>query len=116
MDTRTNADRSNSNDKPQERQDSKYKGGVTVRFEFRDPVRTSRDLVVPAYKCESGGQVVVAVVLNTGGEVISARVTSGGDERMREEALKAARASLFNIDSSAPARHSGTITYTFIPQ
>ena len=110
------ADRSNSNDKPQERQDSKYKGGVTVRFEFRDPVRTSRDLVVPAYKCESGGQVVVAVVLNTGGEVISARVTSGGDERMREEALKAARASLFNIDSSAPARHSGTITYTFIPQ
>ena len=111
-----NADRSNSNDKPQERQDSKYKGGVTVRFEFRDPVRTSRDLVVPAYKCESGGQVVVAVVLNTGGEVISARVTSGGDERMREEALKAARASLFNIDSSAPARHSGTITYTFIPQ
>ena len=111
-----NADRSNSNDKPKERQDSKYTGGVTVRFEFRDPVRTSRDLVVPAYKCESGGQVVVAVVLNTGGEVISARVTSGGDERMREEALKAARASLFNIDSSAPARHSGTITYTFIPQ
>lgn len=111
-----NADRSNSNDKPKERQDSKYKGGVTVRFEFRDPVRTSRDLVVPAYKCESGGQVVVAVVLNTGGEVISARVTSGGDERMREEALKAARASLFNIDNSAPARHSGTITYTFIPQ
>ena len=111
-----NTDRSNSNDKPKERQDSKYKGGVTVRFEFRDPVRTSRDLVVPAYKCESGGQVVVAVVLNTGGEVISARVTSGGDERMREEALKAARASLFNIDSSAPARHSGTITYTFIPQ
>ena len=110
------ADRSNSNDKPKERQDSKYKGGVTVRFEFRDPVRTSRDLVVPAYKCESGGQVVVAVVLNTGGEVISARVTSGGDERMREEALKAARASLFNIDNSAPARHSGTITYTFIPQ
>ena len=111
-----NADRTNANDKPRERQDSKYTGGVTVRFEFRNPVRTSRDLVVPAYKCESGGQVVVAVVLNTGGEVISARVTSGGDERMREEALKAARASLFNIDSSAPARHSGTITYTFIPQ
>jgi TonB family protein len=111
-----NAERTSSDDKPRERQDSKYTGGVTVRFEFRNPVRTSRDLVVPAYKCESGGQVVVAVILNTGGEVISARVTSGGDERMREEALKAARASLFNIDSSAPARHSGTITYTFIPQ
>ena len=98
------------------REDVKYAGGVTVRFEFRNPVRTSRDLVVPAYKCESGGQVVVSVVLNQGGEVVSARVTSGGDERMREEALKAARVSVFNIDNSAPARHSGTITYTFIPQ
>lgn len=111
-----NAERNTAQDKAQEHQDVKYTGGVTVRFEFRNPVRTSRDLVVPAYKCESGGQVVVSVVLNQGGEVISARVSSGGDERMREEALKAARASLFNIDNSAPARHSGTITYTFIPQ
>ena len=103
-------------DKQTQRQDVKYTGGVTVRFEFKNPVRTSRDLVVPAYKCEAGGQVVVNVVLNQGGEVISARVASGGDERMREEALKAARASTFNIDNSAPARHSGTITYTFIPQ
>ena len=97
-------------------QDAKYKGGVTVRYSFKDPVRTKRDLVIPAYKCEAGGQVEVAVVLNNGGEVISARVISGGDERMKEEALKAARASLFNIDNTAPARHSGTITYTFIPQ
>lgn len=97
-------------------QDAKYKGGVTVRYSFKDPVRTKRDLVIPAYKCEAGGQVEVAVVLNNGGEVVSARVVSGGDERMREEALKAARASLFNIDNTAPARHSGTITYTFIPQ
>ena len=111
------ADRESSEtDKQKQRQDVKYTGGVTVRFEFKNPVRTSRDLVVPAYKCEAGGQVVVNVVLNQGGEVISARVASGGDERMREEALKAARASTFNIDNSAPARHSGTITYTFIPQ
>ena len=111
------ADRESSDaDKQTQRQDVKYTGGVTVRFEFKNPVRTSRDLVVPAYKCEAGGQVVVNVVLNQGGEVISARVASGGDERMREEALKAARASTFNIDNSAPARHSGTITYTFIPQ
>ena len=111
------ADRESSEtNKQTQRQDVKYTGGVTVRFEFKNPVRTSRDLVVPAYKCEAGGQVVVNVVLNQGGEVISARVASGGDERMREEALKAARASTFNIDNSAPARHSGTITYTFIPQ
>jgi TonB family protein len=58
----------------------------------------------------------VSVTLNQGGEVIAARVIEGGDEMMREEALKAARASLFNIDPSAPASHKGTITYTFIPQ
>lgn len=103
-------------DKASKGQDAKYKGGVTVRYSFKDPVRTKRDLVIPAYKCEAGGQVEVAVVLDQGGEVISARVISGGDERMREEALKAARASLFNIDNTAPVRHSGTITYTFIPQ
>lgn len=112
------AERTKADDggKSSKNQDAKYKGGVTVRYSFKDPVRTKRDLVIPAYKCEAGGQVEVAVVLNQGGEVISARVTSGGDERMREEALKAARASLFNIDNTAPARHSGTITYTFIPQ
>lgn len=108
--------KSSDSDKSSKGQDAKYKGGVTVRYSFKDPVRTKRDLIIPAYKCEAGGQVEVAVVLDQGGEVISARVISGGDERMREEALKAARASLFNIDNTAPARHSGTITYTFIPQ
>ena len=97
-------------------QDVKVKGGVTVRYEFKNPVRTKRHLVVPAYLCDGGGQVIVSVTLNQGGEVIAARVIEGGDEMMREEALTAARASLFNIDPSAPASHRGTITYTFIPQ
>ncbi len=97
-------------------EDSKYKGGVTVRFEFRNPVRTKRYLVVPAYTSDTGGQVEVWVTLNTGGEVIAARIKSGGNDIMREEALKAARQSLFNIDSSAPERHEGIITYTFLPQ
>ena len=44
------------------------------------------------------------------------RVTEGGDDCMRESALRAARNSLFNIDDSAPARQTGTITYIFIPQ
>lgn len=99
-----------------ERKDSKYKGGVTVRFEFKNPTRTKVDLVIPAYCCDTGGQVKLSVTLDQGGNVISARVISGGDEMMRSEALKAARASRFNIDSSAPEKHIGTITYTFIPQ
>ncbi len=102
--------------KDSERKDQKYKGGVTVRFEFKNPVRQKVDLVIPAYRCDTGGQVVVAVTLDRGGNVISARVVSGGDDSMRSEALKAARSSRFNIDNSAPEKHSGTITYTFIPQ
>lgn len=97
-------------------EDSKYKGGVTVRFEFRNPVRTKRHLIVPAYTSDTGGQVEVLVTVNQGGEVIAARVKSGGNEIMREEALKAARESLFNIDNSAPVRHEGLIIYTFLPQ
>lgn len=112
-----NAERDKSDgEKNSKREDAKYKGGVTVRFEFKNPVRKKVDLIIPAYRCDTGGQVVVAVTLDRAGNVISARIVSGGDESMRNEALKAARASRFNIDGSAPEKHSGTITYTFIPQ
>lgn len=100
----------------EEHRDSKIKGRVTVSFSFTDPVRTSRWLEVPAYRCEGGGQVVVTAVADRGGRVVSARVSSGGDDCMREAALQAARASLFNIDEGAPVRQTGTITYVFIPQ
>ena len=99
-----------------ERQDRKVKGRVTVSFSITDPVRTSRYLEVPAYLCEGGGDVVVEITVNRAGEVVNARVQSGGDECMRESALRAARVSRFNIDQSAPARQQGTITYIFIPQ
>ncbi len=105
-----------SEDKTTEGQDSKFKGNVTVSFVLKDPVRTKRHLVVPAYRCEGGGEVVVAITVNRGGEVTAAKVVSGGDESMREAALDAAWKSLFNIDMSAPERHNGTITYLFIPQ
>ena len=99
-----------------ERSDRKIKGRVTVSFSLNNPVRTSRWLEVPAYRCEGGGEVIVAITVNRAGEVTAARITEGGDECMRQAALEAARASLFNIDSSAPARQNGTITYIFIPQ
>lgn len=99
-----------------EREDRKIKGRVTVSFSLTNPVRTSRRLVVPAYQCEGGGEVEVTVTVDRSGEVTSAHVERGGDACMRETALRAARASLFNIDPSAPARQQGTITYIFIPQ
>ena len=99
-----------------ERQDRKIKGRVTVSFSLTDPVRTSRWLEVPAYRCEGGGEVVVSITVDRAGKVVAARVEEGGDDCMREAALRAARLSLFNIDSAAPARQQGTITYVFIPQ
>lgn len=100
----------------EQRQDVKVKGRVTVSFSLTDPVRTSRWLEVPAYLCEGGGEVIVAITVDRGGRVVGARVEQGGDDCMREAALRAARGSEFNIDESAPAKQSGTITYIFIPQ
>ncbi len=99
-----------------EGEDRKVKGRVTVSFSLTNPVRTSRRLVIPAYRCEGGGEVVVSVTVNRGGEVVGARVVSGCDDCMRETALQAARQSRFNIDDAAPQRQQGTITYIFIPQ
>lgn len=100
----------------EERQDRKVKGRVTVSFSLNNPLRTSRHLDVPAYRCEGGGDVVVEITVDRGGKVVGARVREGGDECMRECALASARRSLFNIDESAPAKQVGTITYIFIPQ
>ena len=89
---------------------------VTVTLSLKDPVRYRRNLVVPAYQCEGGGEVVVSITVNRGGEVIAASVISGGDECMRSASLRAARNSTVNIDETAPAKQNGTITYIFIPQ
>ena len=105
-----------SGDSGEERKDSKRKGSVTVSFSFTNPVRYSRHLVKPAYRCEGGGEVVVAAVLNQRGEVVSAWVQSGGDECMRQTAVESARNSRFDINKNAPAKQQGTITYIFIPQ
>ncbi len=99
-----------------ERQDVKVKGSVTVSFSFSNPVRYSRNLIKPAYRCEGGGEVVVSVVVNQRGEVISAQVVSGGDECMQQTAVESARNSRFDINNNAPTKQRGTITYIFIPQ
>ncbi len=96
--------------------DQRVAGPVTVRLDVKNPVRKGSFLEIPAYTCEGGGEVVVEITVNRAGDVTSARVRSGGDAPMRDAALQAARASRVNIDSGAPARQTGTITYIFIPQ
>jgi hypothetical protein len=96
--------------------DKKVKGSVTVSFSFDNPVRYSRHLVKPAYRCEGGGEVVVKVAIDRMGKVLYAYVESGGDECMRQTAVGAAKSSRFDHNNSAPAKQEGTITYIFIPQ
>jgi hypothetical protein len=98
------------------KQDTKRKGTVTVSFSLKNPTRYSRHLVKPAYRCEGGGEVVVAIIVNQRGEVTQAWIESGGDECMRQTAIQSARGSRFDINKSAPTKQQGTITYIFIPQ
>ncbi len=105
-----------SSSKTGEMRDVKRKGMVTVSFSLTNPVRESRYLDKPAYRCEGGGEVVVAITVNQRGEVVDARVVRGGDSCMRETAITSAWNSTFNANYSAPTKQQGTITYIFIPQ
>ena len=99
-----------------EEKSARAAGTVTVSYSLNNPVRHHRYLDKPAYRCEGGGEVVVNITVDRSGNVIAAAIASGGDACMRETALGAARKSTFNIDNSAPAKQTGTITYIFIPQ
>ncbi len=99
--------------------DSRLKGRVMIEFSLVLPTRYSARLVNPGFQCERGGVVVVAINVDRNGNVVMATVArdlSDADACMHATALAAARASSFNVDPQAPARQTGTITYTFIPQ
>ena len=96
---------------------AKYAGPTRVKYYL--PNRYARNLVIPIYKCEDAGMVVLNIVVNREGRVIS--VTVDNDKStpgtcMRETALRAARRSLFNTDPDAPEKQEGTITFYFVPQ
>lgn len=96
--------------------DKKVKGTVTVSFSFSNPVRYSRHLIKPAYRCEGGGEVIVKVGIDRAGKVLYAYVEEGGDDCMRQTAVAAAKGSRFDHNQSAPAKQEGEIRYIFIPQ
>ncbi len=108
--------REKSQEEAAERRDIKQSGNVTVAYSFASPVRHAQNLIVPAYQCQGGGEVVVEAQLNQKGVVIAATILRGGDKCMQETALRAAKGSSFNATSDAPEPHTGTITYIFIPQ
>ena len=94
----------------------KQKGSVLISYWL--PGRRDVSLYMPAYQCEGGGEVTVAITVNRNGKVTAASLkeTTTSSNCINETAVTAARNSRFNVDGSAADRQSGTITYIFVPQ
>ena len=98
-------------------QSTVYVGKSSVSYNIKGRYKTY--LPIPVYKCEFGGKIVVAVVVNRQGRVIKAEVVdaeSNKDDSLREVAVDAALKSEFNVDEKAPERQTGTITDNFVKQ
>lgn len=94
-----------------------YSGESSVSYNLKG--RYARVLPIPVFKCETGGRVVVEIVVNPRGVVVKADVIksqSAPDERLWRVAEDAANRSRFNDRADAPAQQKGTITYNFVKQ
>ena len=103
--------------KPEPRKKETYSGPSVLSWSLDG--RKATRLPIPAYRCVGAGQVTVIITVNNQGKVIDAKVDNGSsssDGCLRAFATRAARMSLFNASTTAPARQMGTITYAFIAQ
>ena len=103
--------------KPEPRKKETYSGPSVLSWSLDG--RKATRLPIPAYRCVGAGQVTVIITVINQGKVIDAKVDNGsssGDGCLRAFATRAARMSLFNASTTAPARQMGTITYAFIAQ
>jgi hypothetical protein len=94
-----------------------YKGPSVLDYDLGG--RKAMSLPVPAYQCQHGGDVTVQVEVNPRGYVVAVAIhtaTSSNDSCLREAAKRAAFRSRFAVDTKAPARQKGTITYRFVAQ
>ena len=111
------AEQQTTKEQTDEHRDIKRSGNVTVSYSFTNPTRHAQSpIIVPAYQCHGGGEIVVTVQVDRSGKVLSSKVAKGSDRCMEQTAIKSANRARFNNDATAPERQSGTITYIFIPQ
>lgn len=78
--------------------------------------RKASNLPIPAYRCNSDGEVTVIISVNPAGQVVKAEVkddVSSSDECLRSFALRAARLSRFSANADAKANEIGEIIYSF---
>ena len=88
--------------------------GVSFSLEGRNPGEDG--IIVPKEKLQAAGKVVVDITVNPVGKVIDAsvntRMTNTADLKLRNAALKAAKATIFNSIAGVDNQR-GTITYNF---
>ena len=88
--------------------------GYSFSLKGRDPLGDG--IVVPKEKLQSAGKVVVNITVNPVGNVIDASINPDGtdtaDMKLRNAALKAARATVFSSIAGVDNQR-GTITYNF---
>ncbi len=114
---RAAAEQQNTEEQTDQRRDVKVSGNVTVSYSFTNPTRHAQSpIIVPAYQCQGGGEIVVSVEVDQSGKVLRSKVAKGSDPCMAETAITSANRARFNRDMGAPERQTGTITYIFIPQ
>jgi len=94
-----------------------YSGESNVVYYLENRYHLS--LPIPVYLAQSGGKVVVDIIVNQQGVVIKA--TPRIEKKIRDEniylyAKAAALRTVFNADTNAPSEQKGTIDYTFIQQ
>ncbi|MDR2813604.1 MAG: hypothetical protein LBB79_02965 [Prevotellaceae bacterium] len=107
--------RSSAKDKTQEK-DAPYTGPSVMSYHLTG--RRAFALPVPVYLCESGGDVVVNIVVARDGSVTSANVDgkkSAAYPCIREAARQAALLSRFSMSESSKSQQ-GSISYRFVPQ
>jgi hypothetical protein len=76
-------------------------------------------LPIPVYLTQSGGLIVVDIVVNRRGKVIEAEPRNNPsirDDQIYLYAKAAATRTIFNADPDAPNPQKGTIHYTFVAQ
>lgn len=93
---------------------------TNISFYLKDRVEGPVGLYNPVYLCQTGGKVVVNIVVNNSGVVISASINENKSETknqcLRDAAKKAALKSTFNEDRSVSSKQRGVITYIFVNQ
>jgi len=107
----------NLNSSDEDSQAEEYKGPSVLSWRLDG--RSAIKLPVPAYKCQGGGVVTVAIIVNQKGAVTTARVVDGisdPDECLRQYAVNAAGRSKFSRSDTAPEKQAGEIVYQFIAQ